>query len=138
MIGALKGGFIFLGDLVRCVSRPHEIDFVVAASYGDSMTSSGQVRLLYDPATDLAGRHVLLVEDIIDSGTTLNMLVHLLQARGPASLEICALLHKRKAKLVLEPRFVGFDAPDEFLVGYGLDYGEQYRHLPFVGSLNRE
>lgn len=138
LLGALKGGFIFLGDLVRQIPREHQIDFLVAASYGRSRTSSGQVQILYDPATPLTGRHVVLVEDIIDSGTTLNSLVGLLAARDPASLEICALLHKRNAQLVLEPRFVGFDAPDEFLVGYGLDYAEQFRHLPFVGSLKME
>lgn len=138
LLGTLKGGFIFLGDLVRHVRREHQIDFLVAASYGRSTTSSGEVRILYDPVTPLQGRHVVVVEDIIDSGTTLNILIDLLAAREPASLEICALLHKRKADLVLEPRFVGFDAPDEFLVGYGLDYAEQFRHLPFVGSLNME
>ncbi len=138
LLGTLKGGFIFLADLVRQIRREHEMDFLVAASYGMNKTSSRQVRILYDPVTPLTGRHVVLVEDIIDSGTTLNSLVRLLEARGPASLEICALLHKRKADLVLEPRFVGFDAPDEFLVGYGLDYAERYRHLPFVGSLNTE
>ncbi len=138
MLGTLKGGFIFLADLVRQIRRAHQIDFVVAASYGMNRTSSRQVRILYDPATPLTGRHVVLVEDIIDSGTTLNALVRHLEAKDPASLEICALLHKRKAELVLEPRFVGFDAPHEFLVGYGLDYAERYRHLPFVGSLNTE
>lgn len=138
LLGTLKGGFIFLADLVRQIRRALEIDFLVAASYGVNQTSSRQVRILYDPVTLLTSRHVVLVEDIIDSGTTLNSLVRLLEARGPASLEICALLHKRKADLVLEPRFVGFDAPDEFLVGYGLDYAQRYRHLPFVGSLSTE
>ncbi len=135
MLGALKGSFIFLADLVRHISRPLEVEFLVASSYGRSKTSSGQVRLHYDPATPLVGRHVVLVEDIIDSGRTLNSLVRLLETRDPASLEICALLRKRNAALTLEPRFVGFDAPDEFLVGYGLDYDQQYRHLGFVGSL---
>ena len=138
LLGMLKGGFIFLADLVRQIQRAHQIDFVVAASYGMNMTSNRHVRILYDPATSLTGRHVVLVEDIVDSGTTLNALVRLLEAKGPASLEICALLHKRKAEVVLEPRFVGFEAPNEFLVGYGLDYAERYRHLPFVGSLNTE
>lgn len=135
MLGTLKGSFIFLADLVRHISRPLEVEFLVASSYGKSKTSSGHVRLHYDPATPLVGRHVVLVEDIVDSGLTLNSLVRLLQTREPASLEICALLLKRNAALTLEPRFVGFDAPDEFLVGYGLDYAEQYRHLTFVGSL---
>ncbi len=138
LLGTWKGGFIFLADLVRQIRRGHQIDFLVTASYGMNKSSSRQVRILYDPVTPLTGHHVVLVEDIIDSGTTLNRLVRLLEARGPASLEICALFHKRKADLVLKPRFVGFDAPDEFLVGYGLDYAERFRHLPFVGSLNTE
>ncbi len=136
LLGLLKGSFIFLSDLARAVPRPHQVDFMVAASYGSGKTSSGQVRLLYDPATNMEGRHVLLVEDIVDSGRTLNRLVRLLEARDPASLEICTLLHKRTARsLISEPRFVGFDAPHKFLVGYGLDYAEDYRHLPFVGEL---
>jgi hypoxanthine phosphoribosyltransferase len=136
VVGLLKGSFIFMSDLVRAIRRPHQVDFLVAASYGRGTTSSGQVRLLYDPATALAGRHLLLVEDIVDSGTTLNRLVRLLRERGPLSLEICALLHKRLApRLELEPRFLGFDAPSRFLVGYGLDHAEDFRHLPFIASL---
>jgi hypoxanthine phosphoribosyltransferase len=136
VVGLLKGSFIFMSDLVRAVLRPHQVDFLVAASYGSGTTSSGQVRLLYDPETVLTGRHLLLVEDIVDSGTTLNRLVRLLRVRGPRSLEICALLHKRLApQLELEPRFVGFDAPARFLVGYGLDHAEDFRHLPFIASL---
>lgn len=136
VIGLLKGSFIFLGDLVREVLRPLQVDFLVAASYGTGTTSSGEVQLLYDPEARVAGRHVLLVEDIVDSGTTLNRLVPLLQARGPRSLELCALLHKHVApSLALEPRWVGFDAPDEFLIGYGLDHSEDYRNLPFIASI---
>lgn len=136
VLGLLKGSFMFMADLVRHVERPHQLEFMVAASYGKSKTSSGHVRLLYDPQTVLEGKHVLLVEDIIDSGTTLNRLVRLLETRDPTSLDICTLLHKRRAEpLRLEPRFVGFDAPSDFLVGYGLDYGENYRHLPHIGSL---
>ena len=136
LIGLLKGSFMFLADLVRYIQRPHEIDFVAAASYGSGRESSGQVHLRYDPETDVAGKHVLLVEDIIESGTTLNHLVRLFRAREPASLEICTLLHKRIAKeTVLEPRFVGFDAPDKFLVGYGLDCAEKFRYLPYIASL---
>lgn len=136
VVGLLKGSFIFMSDLVRAVLRPHQVDFLVAASYGSGTTSTGQVRLLYDPETALAGRHLLLVEDIVDSGATLNRLVRLLNERGPLSLEICALLHKRLApRLELEPRFVGFDAPSRFLVGYGLDHAEDFRHLPFIASL---
>lgn len=136
VLGLLKGSFIFLADLVRQITRPVHVDFLVASSYGSGTTSSGEVRLLYDPALDLEGKHVLLVEDIVDSGTTLNRLIPLLEERRPRSLEFCALLHKRIAReLVKEPRWVGFDAPSEFLIGYGLDYSEKYRNLPFVASL---
>lgn len=136
LLGLLKGSFVFLGDLVRRIGRPLQVDFLVAASYGSGTTSSGEVRLLYDPAAPLEGRHVLLVEDIVDSGNTLNRLVGALRERQPGSLEVCALLHKRlAAELLLEPRWVGFGAPAEFLIGYGLDYGEEFRHLPFIASL---
>ncbi len=136
VIGLLKGSFIFLADLVRQIPRPVHVDFLVAASYGSGTESSGEVRLLYDPEASLTDRHVLLVEDIIDSGTTLNRLIPRLEARGPRSLELCALLHKHIARdLVKEPRWLGFDAPREFLVGYGLDHSEDFRNLPFIASL---
>lgn len=131
----LKGSFIFMADLVRSIHRPLHLDFLVASSYGNATESSGEVKLLYDPEASLRGRSVILVEDIIDSGTTLNRLFPLLEARGPKSLEVCALLHKRVAHLDREVRWVGFDAPQEFLVGYGLDYSENFRHLPFIGSI---
>jgi hypoxanthine phosphoribosyltransferase len=136
VLGLLKGSFIFLSDLVRRIDRPLQVDFLVAASYGDSTVSSGNVRLLYDPETELEGKHILLVEDIIDTGKTLNRLVELLKERGPKSLNICALLHKHiAAHLELEAKFVGFDAPTLFLVGYGLDHAENFRHLPYIASL---
>jgi hypoxanthine phosphoribosyltransferase len=136
MLGLLKGSFIFLSDLVREVERPLQVDFLVAASYGDSTVSSGNVRLLYDPETELEGKHILLVEDIVDSGRTLSRLMDLLQARKPRSLEICALLHKHIATELRYPtRFIGFDAPNEFLVGYGLDHAENFRHIPYIASL---
>lgn len=136
MLGLLKGSFIFLADLARAVKRPAQLDFIVASSYGTGTVSSGNVRLLYDPETPLEGKHILLVEDIVDSGRTLQCLTDLLQARRPKSLEICALLHKRIAtELKHDARFVGFDAPNEFLVGYGLDHAEQFRHLPYIASL---
>ncbi len=136
VLGLLKGSFIFLSDLVRRIERPLQVDFLVAASYGTETFSSGTVRLLYDPETELRGKHILLVEDIIDTGKTLNRLVTLLRERSPKSLEICALLHKNIAEhLVLEPRFMGFDAPRTFLVGYGLDHAENFRHLPYIASL---
>jgi hypoxanthine phosphoribosyltransferase len=136
VLGLLKGSFIFLSDLVRRIQRPLQVDFLVAASYGASRTSSGEVRLLYDPVTQLEGRDILLVEDIIESGRTVNRLVELLRARRPRSLEVCALLHKHRAeRLVQEPKFVGFAAPPAFLVGYGLDHAENFRHLPYIASL---
>ena len=136
VLGLLKGSFIFLSDLVRHVTRPLQVDFLVASSYGDAMESSGVVRLLYDPETELEGKHILLVEDIVDSGRTLNRLIDLLEERQPRSLETCALLHKHIATELKHPtRFVGFDAPHEFLVGYGLDHAENFRHLPYVASL---
>lgn len=135
VLGLLKGSFIFLADLVRQIQHPLQVDFLVASSYGNATKSSGQVNLLYDPEASVEGRSVILVEDIIDSGTTMNRLIPLLEGRGPRSLEVCALLHKRVATLDKEPRWIGFDAPLEFLVGYGLDYGEDFRHLPFIGSL---
>lgn len=136
VLGLLKGSFIFVADLVREIDLPLHVDFLVAASYGAGTVSSGEVRLVYDPEAELAGRHVLLVEDIIDSGTTINRLVPMLERRGPKSLELCALLHKRICgPLAREAAWVGFDAPQEFLVGYGLDHAENFRHLPFIASL---
>lgn len=136
VLGLLKGSFIFVSDLVRQIVRPLQVDFLVAASYGAGTASSGHVRLLYDPETRLEGRHILLVEDIVDSGRTLNVLMDLLAAREPRSVEICALLHKRISTHLGHPtRFVGFDAPPEFLVGYGLDHAENFRHLPYIASL---
>ena len=136
VLGLLKGSFIFLSDLVRKIDRPLQVDFLVASSYGEGTVSSGNVRLVYDPETDLAGKHILLVEDIIDTGKTLNKLVGLLRQRRPRSLEICALLHKHVAEhLELEAKFVGIDAPTLFLVGYGLDHAENFRHLPYIASL---
>ena len=136
VLGLLKGSFIFLSDLVRQVPRPLQVDFLVVSSYGNDTVSSGTVRLVYDPETRLEGKHILLVEDIIDSGRTLNRLIETIGARNPRSLEICALLDKHLARdLRLAARFVGFDAPHEFLVGYGLDHAEDFRSLPFVASL---
>ena len=136
VLGLLKGSFIYVSDLVRQIRRPLQIDFLVAASYGAGMVSRGNVDLVYDPETRLEGKHILLVEDIIDSGKTLNRLMHLLEARNPQSLDICALLHKRMPGALEYPvRFVGYDAPNEFLVGYGLDHAEDFRHLPYIASL---
>ena len=135
VLGLLKGSFIFMADLVREIARPLHVDFLIASSYGSGTVSSGEVRLLYDADVDIRDRHVLLVEDIVDSGTTLNRLVPLLEKRAPRSIELVTLLHKRIATLVREPRWVGFDAPREFLIGYGLDHSEDFRNLPFIASL---
>lgn len=135
LVGTLKGSFLFLADLVRAIDLPLHVDFLMASSYGAGKVSTGEVRLLYDPSSAMKGRAVILVEDIVDSGATLNRLIPRLEAREPASLEVCTLLHKRLAPMDREPRWVGFDAPDEFLVGYGLDYAEDFRHLPYIASL---
>ncbi len=136
VLGLLKGSFIFLSDLVRQIDRPLHLDFLVASSYGAGTVSSGTVRLLYDPETPLEGKHLLIVEDIIDSGRTMQHLLKVLQERKPASLAVCSLLDKQ---LLPEPipeiRWVGFPAPPAFLVGYGLDHAEDFRHLPFIGDL---
>jgi len=135
-LGLLKGSFMFTADLVRQIPRPLQVDFIVAGSYGADTVSSGNVRLLYDPETNLEGKHVLLVEDIVDSGRTMQTLVELLEMRRPRSLQICALLHKHIAEHLEHPvKFVGFDAPSEFLVGYGLDHAENFRHVPYIASL---
>lgn len=138
VLGLLKGSFIFLADLVRGIDLPLHVDFLVASSYGSGTMSSGDVQLLYDPEADVEGRHVVVVEDIVDSGNTLRRLIPLLRERKPRSLEICALLHKRLTRLDPEPRWVGFDPPPEFLVGYGLDFSENFRHLPYIGVLDQD
>lgn len=135
VLGLLKGSFIFLADLVREIDLPLHVDFLVASSYGSEKISSGNVRLLYDSEASVRGRSVVLVEDIIDSGNTLARLIPVIEEREPRSLEVCTLLHKRIADLERDARWVGFDAPREFLVGYGLDYSENFRHLPYIGSL---
>jgi len=137
LLGLLKGSFIFLADLVRAIERPLQVDFLIVSSYGAGTVSSGNVRLLYDPATDLGGKHIVVVEDIIDSGRTLTRLVELFRARHPASLAICTLLDKQIApEPPPELRFVGFHAPPAFLVGYGLDHAEDCRHLPYIVDLD--
>jgi len=136
VLGLLKGSFIFLSDLVRQVQRPLQVDFLVASSYGDGTVSSGDVNLVYDPETKLEGKDILLVEDIVDTGRTLNRLMGLLAARNPRSLEICALLDKKlKNELRYPVKFTGFDCPNEFVVGYGLDHAENFRHVPYIVSL---
>ncbi len=138
VIGLLKGAFMLTGDLVRALGRPSvKIDFLTAALYGDGTDASRDVQLLHDVESPVAGHHVLLIEDVVDTGKTLNRIGDEIARRAPLSLEVCALLHKRIATdLRYEPRWVGFEAPQEWLVGYGLDLGGRYRHLPFVGAID--
>lgn len=136
VIGVLKGAVFFIADLVRRLSIPCELDFMAVSSYGSSTHSSGVVRILKDLDVPIAGRHVLLVEDVIDSGLTLSYLMKNLASRGPASLEICALLTKPgHRRLRMSVRYVGFELPDVFVVGYGLDHGQRYRNLPYIAAL---
>ena len=137
LVGVLKGAVFFMADLVRRITVPCEIDFMAVSSYGNSTDSSGVVRILKDLDANIEGRHVVIVEDIVDSGLTLSYLVRNLQARGPASLEVCALLTKPdRREANIDCRYVGFEIPNRFAIGYGLDYGERYRSLPFVAALN--
>ncbi len=138
VVGLLKGSFIFVADLVRRIGLPLHVDFLVASSYGTGTASSGTVNLLYEPGASLKDRSVIVVEDIIDSGTTLARLIPLLEEREPKSLEVCTLLHKRLVPMEKEARWVGFDAPSDFLIGYGLDYSENFRHLPYIGALRAD
>ena len=136
LIGVLKGAVMFMTDLARALTVPVQLDFMAVSSYGSATSSSGVVRILKDLDRDIAGRHVLIVEDIIDSGLTLSYLIKNLRSRKPASLEICALLSKPEVQKVdLDVRYHGFALPPIFVVGYGLDYGERYRNLPYVGTL---
>jgi hypoxanthine phosphoribosyltransferase len=136
LIGVLKGAVFFLADLMRRLDIPCEVDFMAVASYGSSTDSSGVVRILKDLDAPLENRHVLIVEDIVDSGLTLQYLMRTLEARGPASLEVCALLTKpERRKVEMPARYVGFEIPDKFAIGYGLDYAERYRNLPYVAAL---
>jgi hypoxanthine phosphoribosyltransferase len=137
LVGVLKGAVMFMTDLARALPMPVQLEFMAVSSYGSATSSSGVVRILKDLDRDIAGRHVLIVEDIIDSGLTLSWLLKNLESRGPASLQVCTLLRKPDAVKVDVPvRYVGFDIPNEFVVGYGLDYAERYRDLPFIGTLD--
>ena len=136
LIGVLKGAVFFLSDLMRHIEIPCEVDFMAVASYGSATDSSGVVRILKDLDAAIERRHVLIVEDIVDSGLTLQYLLRNLGARDPASLEVCALLTKPdRLKVDLAPRYVGFEIPNRFAIGYGLDVGERYRNLPYVAAL---
>jgi len=140
VVGVLRGAFMFMADLVRAIPRELQCDFLGVRSYGDATVSSGVVEITSDLGAPIAGRHVLLIEDIVDTGLTLKYLIDLLQARGPASVHTCALLAKPSyraspAGALLD--FVGFDAPDAFVVGYGMDAAQLYRNLPYVGAIDR-
>jgi hypoxanthine phosphoribosyltransferase len=137
LICVLKGAVFFLSDLMRHLTVPCEVDFMAVASYGSATDSSGVVRILKDLDAAIEGRDVLIVEDIVDSGLTLSYLLRNLQARGPATLEVCALLTKPERRKVETPtRYVGFEIPDRFAIGYGLDHAERYRNLPYVAALS--
>ncbi|MEE1619127.1 hypoxanthine phosphoribosyltransferase [Brachybacterium sp. J144] len=138
LVGVLKGAVMVMADLARAVDLTVEMDWMAVSSYGSGTKSSGVVRILKDLSADISGRNVLIVEDIIDSGLTLKWLLSNLRSRGPKSVEICTLLRKPEAARVeIDVRYVGFDIPNEFVIGYGLDYAEVYRNLPYVGVLKR-
>ena len=139
LICVLKGAFMFLADLVRRLEIRHEVDFMEISSYGTGTVSSGVVRILLDLAQNIEGRHVLIVEDIVDSGRTLDYITRNLHTRGPASLRVCTLLSKpSRREMEIATDFIGFEVPDEFVIGYGLDFSEEYRNLPFIGVLKSE
>lgn len=139
MIGVLRGAVVFMADLARAIKVPVAIDFMAVSSYGAGTSSSGVVRILKDLDEDVAGKHVLVVEDIIDSGLTLNYLLDNLKSRKPASIKLCTLLNKpERRKVNVNIDYNGFDVPDYFVIGYGLDYAEKYRNLPFIGILKPE
>ncbi|PTX03795.1 hypoxanthine phosphoribosyltransferase [Pararhodobacter aggregans] len=136
VVGLLRGSFVFIADLVREIDLPVEVDFLEASSYGDSMQSSREVRILKDLRGEIAGRDVLVVEDIVDTGFTLHHVKHLLMAREPRRLEICALLDKPSRREVdIKATWTGFEIPDEFVVGYGIDYAQRNRNLPYIGKV---
>ena len=139
LIGVLKGAVFFMADLMRHIAVPCEVDFMAISSYGDSTDSSGIVRILKDLDINIEGRDVLVVEDIIDSGLTLSYLMRNLESREPASLEVCALMTKPARREIDVPvRYIGFEIPNRFVVGYGLDFGERYRNLPYVAVLSQD
>lgn len=139
VVGILKGSVMFFADLVKNINIPLNIDFMVASSYGNGTETSGKVNIKKDLDVDIKGRHVLLVEDIIDSGVTMSQLIAELKTREPASIKLCALLSKPSRRQVdVKIDYLGFEVPDEFLVGYGLDYAENYRNMPVIGVLKRE
>ena len=139
LISVLRGSFVFMADLCRCIDLPCTVDFMAVSSYGKGTTSSGQVQITKDLSEDISGRHIIVVEDILDSGNTLSYLLKILENRHPASIRLCTLLDKpeRRVKPVYA-NYSGFTVPDAFVVGYGLDYAEKYRNLPYIGILKPE
>ena len=136
LVCILKGAFMFLADLTRQLNFRHEVDFMQISSYGKGTTSSGVVRILLDLATNIEGRHVIIVEDIVDSGHTLDYIMRHFTARNPASIRVATLLNKpSRREIDVAVDFIGFEVPDEFVMGYGLDYAEQYRNIPYIGVL---
>ena len=136
LVGLLRGSFMFMADLCRAIEVSHEVDFITASSYGSGMSSSRDVKIIKDLDEDIRGKDVLIVEDIIDSGNTLSKVREILRLREPKSLAICTLLDKPERREVqVDVEYVGFTIPDEFVVGYGIDYAQRYRHLPYVGKV---
>ena len=136
VVGLLRGSFIFIADLVRELELPVEVDFIEASSYGNATESSREVRILKDLRGEIEGRDVLVVEDIVDTGHTLNHVLAILKTRGPSRLEVCALLNKPSRREVsIDAKWIGFDIPDEFVVGYGIDYAQRNRNLPYIGAV---
>ena len=139
VVGVLKGSVIFASELIKNITIPCEIDFMAVSSYGSSSETTGVVRILKDLDSEISGKHILIVQDIVDSGVTLSYLLNYLKTRNASSVEIASLLTKpSRRKVDIDCKYVGFETPDEFLVGYGLDYAEKYRNLPFIGILKRE
>jgi len=136
LVGLLRGSFVFMADLARAIDLTHQVDFMTASSYGNNMESSRDVRILKDLDDDIQGKDVLLVEDIIDTGNTLTKVKEILSLRGPKSIEICTLLDKPSRREVeVDTKWIGFEIPDEFVVGVGIDYAQKYRHLPYIGKV---
>lgn len=139
LVSVLRGSFIFMADLARKITRPCRVDFMSVSSYGKGTTSSGQVQITKDLSEDISGMHVIVVEDILDSGNTLSYLLRILEQRHPASIRLCTLLDKPdRRKVEVAVHYSGFTIPDAFVVGYGLDYAERYRNLPYIGILKPE
>lgn len=136
LIGLLRGSVLFMADLCRTIHKPHELDFMTVSSYGGDTVSSRDVKILKDLDGEIRGKDILVVEDIIDSGNTLNKVMEILQTREPNSIELCTLISKpSRREIELEVKFMGFEIEDKFIVGYGLDYDQKYRHIPFIGEI---